>query len=90
MNFKFKNYYVFQKLFKKLFIVFLCEWNFFRCRLIPEKPSCIISYLNLDIIDVSFEYSNTPFFKIKSHVLSYFEIKHSPHNSLIKTVNLQR
>ena len=74
----------------KLFKVFLCECNFFQCRLIPEKPSCIISYLNLDIIDVSFEYSNILFLKIKSHVLSYLEVKYSPHNSLIETVNLQR
>ena len=33
-----------------------------------KKILSIISYLNLDIIDVLFEYSNTPFFKIKSYI----------------------
>ena len=67
-----------------------CECNFFQCRLILEKPSCIISYLNWDIIDVLFKYSNTPFLKIESHVLSYLEIKYSLHHSLIEAVNLLR
>ena len=42
---------------------------FFQCRLTLEKASCIISYLYLDIIDALFGYLNTPFFRIKSHVL---------------------
>ena len=64
IQFTCKEYYIFQKLFSVLF-----EWNVFQCRLIPEKSSCIISFLNLDVIDVLFEYPNPLFFKIKSHVL---------------------
>ena len=85
-----KKYYVFQKLFEKLLKVFHVNEIFFNVALYKKKPSCIMPYLNLDIIDVLFEYSNTPFFKIKSHVLSYLEIKYFPHHSLIKAVNLQR
>ena len=47
---------------------------FKKFKIIPEKLSFLILYLNLDIIHVLFEYSNTQLFKIESHVLSYLEI----------------
>ena len=74
----------------KIFQSVLVEGNVYQCRLITKKSPCIISFSNLHMIGVLFEYSNPLFIKIKSHVLSYLEMKYSPHHSLIEAFYLQR
>ena len=65
----------------------LFERHIFQFYLMLEKLQDVILYLNKWRIVWIFKHS---IFKIKSHVLSYLEIKYSPHHSLIEAVDLQR